>query len=112
MNQIVDYLAESSGVPREKIFTILSLQKLYYLDYVRQSKETPEVEIPSCFDSTCIIKINRDTLDSTLELSNEFKVALKKSISGKTDHLKLAIDRRFSNRGKDIFRSIMDGGSE
>ena len=112
MNQLVDYLSESSGVPRDKIITILSLQKLYYLEYVRQCNEIREVEIPSCFDSTCIIKINKDTLDSTLELSREFKEELRKSISGRTDHLKLAIDRRFSNKGKDIFRSIMDGGSE
>ena len=112
MNKIVDYLSEFSGVPRDKIITILSLQKMYYLEYVRQSHEAPEVEIPTCFDNTCIIKLNRETMDASMDLSSEFKSLLSQSISGKTDHLKVEIDRRFSTKGKDIFRSIMDGGSE
>ena len=109
-NKMIQYLAEASELPISKIITILTLQKMYYLEYAtRESSEVSHIEVPLCIDNASVARINREDLTAELEFSSEFKSLLRKAFSGEEDLVKFKFDRRFNSKGKELFRSLMDG---
>lgn len=109
MDALIKFISEGSQLPEEKVKTVLRLQRMYYLEHIRRYIGEDQVEIPLCIDNLSIMKLDLDNLDTSIELSSDFKNEIRKVLNGGEDYLKLKLDKRFTKKSNTYLSSVMDG---